>query len=165
MSSENNSLDRRDFLRKASAISAALGSAGAALGEGKSSRSSSARSSGRVIGANDRITIGVIGVGGRGSSEAGSFAAVGEKDNSCQIFAGADTYQKRVNRAKEGHKCDGSLDYREIINRKDIDAVIVATPDHWHARIALEAMDHGKDVYLEKPMCHTIEEAHQLVST
>ena len=165
MSSENNSLDRRDFLRKASAISAALGSAGAALGEGKSSRSSSARSSARVIGANDRITIGVIGVGGRGSSDARSFAAVGEKDNSCQIVAVADTYQKRVNRAKEAHKCDGYLDYREIINRKDIDAVIVATPDHWHARIALEAMDQGKDVYLEKPMCHTIEEAHQLVST
>ena len=112
MSSENNSLDRRDFLRKASAISAALGSAGAALGEGKSSISSSARSSGRVIGANDRITIGVIGVGGRGSSDARSFAAVGEKDNSCQIVAVADTYQKRVNRAKEAHKCDGYLDYR-----------------------------------------------------
>src|SRR5580704_3049747 len=165
MSSENNSLDRRDFLRKASAISAALGSAGAALGEGKSSRSSSARSSARVIGANDRITIGVIGVGGRGSSDARAFAAVGEKDNSCQIGAVADTYQKRVNRAKEAHKCDGYLDYREIINRKDIDAVIVATPDHWHARIALEAMDRGKDVYLEKPMCHTIEEAKQLTST
>ena len=164
MSSENNSLDRRDFLRKASAISAALGSAGAALGEGKSSKSSSARSSGRVIGANDRIAIGVIGVGGRGSSDASSFAAVGEKDNSCQIVAVADTYQKRVNRAKEAHKCDGYLDYREIINRKDIDAVVVATPDHWHARIALEAMDQGKDVYLEKPMCHTIEEAQQLVA-
>ena len=68
-------------------------------------------------------------------------------------------------RNKERLKCDGYLDYREIINRKDIDAVVVATPDHWHARIALEAMDHGKDVYLEKPMCHTIDEAQQLVNT
>jgi len=70
MSSDNNSLDRRDFLRKASAVSVALGTAGAALASPKASRSASARSSGRVIGANDRITIGVIGVGGRGSGDA-----------------------------------------------------------------------------------------------
>jgi hypothetical protein len=164
MSSEdNNSLDRRDFLRKASAVSVALGTAGAALASPKGTKSSSARSSGRVLGANDRITVGVIGVGGRGSGDANSFAAVGEKNNSCQIVAVADTYQKRVTANKERHKCDGYMDYREIINRKDIDAVVIATPDHWHARVALEAMDSGKDVYLEKPMCHTIEEAHMLV--
>ncbi len=165
MSSDNSSLDRRDFLRKASAVSVALGSASAALASPKGAKSSSARSSGRVIGANDRITIGVIGVGGRGSGDARSFAAVGEKNNSCQIVAVADTYQRRVNKNKELHKCDGYLDYREILNRKDIDAVVVATPDHWHARVALEAMDNGKDVYLEKPMCHTIDEARQLVAT
>ncbi len=165
MSSDNNSLDRRDFLRKASAVSVALGTAGAAMGAPKGSKSSSARSSGRVIGANDRINVGVIGVGGRGSGDANSFAGVGAKNNSCQIVAVADTYQKRVNKNKDAHKCDGYLDYREIINRKDIDAVVVATPDHWHAHVALEAMDHGKDVYLEKPMCHTIDEARQLVAT
>jgi predicted dehydrogenase len=165
MSSDDNSLDRRDFLRKASAVSVALGSAGAAMASPKASKSSSARSSGRVLGANDRIAIGVIGVGGRGSSDANSFAAVGAKNNSCQIVAVADTYQKRVTANKERHKCDGYLDYREILNRKDIDAVVVATPDHWHANVALQAMDHGKDVYLEKPMCHTIDEARQLVAT
>jgi len=165
MSSEDNSLDRLDFLRKASAVSVALGTAGAAMASPKASKSSSARSSGRVIGANDRIAIAVIGVGGRGSSDANSFARVGEKNNSCQIVAVADTYQKRVNKNKELHKCDGYLDYREILNRKDIDAVVVATPDHWHAHVALEAMDQGKDVYLEKPMCHTIDEARQLVAT
>jgi len=166
MSSEdNNSLDRRDFLRKASAVSVALGTAGAALASPKGTKSSSARSSGRVLGANDRITVGVIGVGGRGTYVGNTFAAIGAKNNSCQIVAVADTYQKRVNANKEHHKCDGYLDYREILNRGDIDAVIVATPDHWHARVALEAMDHGKDVYLEKPMCHTIDEAHMLVNT
>ncbi len=123
------------------------------------------RSTGRVIGANDKINIGVIGVGGRGTYVAREFATAGAKDNSCQIVAVCDTYQKRVTKNKEYHKCDGTLDYREVLARKDVDAVIVATPDHWHAKIALAAMDAGKDVYCEKPMCHTIEEAHQLSNT
>ncbi len=164
MSSENRSFDRRDFLRQAGAVGAALGSAGAVFA--KSSSRASGHASGRVIGANDRINVGVIGVGGRGHYVGGQFAKNGKEKNSCQVIAVADPYQKRVTRAKTDLKVDdGYLDYREIINRKDIDAVIVATPDHWHAKIALEAMDHGKDVYLEKPMCHTIDEAKQLVNT
>jgi predicted dehydrogenase len=156
----SSSFDRRDFLRQAGAVGAALGPVRNALAK------ASSKSSGRVLGANDRINIGVIGVGGRGSSDAANFAKVGADNNSCQVVAVADCYQKRINRAKEALKItDGYLDYREIINRKDIDAVIVATPDHWHARVALEAMDRGKDVYLEKPMTHTIDEARQLVAT
>src|SRR5579872_2521178 len=152
--------NRRDFLRQAGALGAAFGSVGSAFAK------SSPRGGGRTIGANDRINIGVIGVGGRGTSDARDFARVAADNNSCQIVAVADCYQKRITRAKELLKInDGYLDYREIINRKDIDAVVVATPDHWHSRIALEAMDHGKDVYLEKPMCHTVEEVRQLVNT
>ena len=120
---------------------------------------------GRVIGANDRINIGAIGVGGRGSYLVDEFSGIGERDNGCQILAVCDVYRKRARINAEKHKCDSTLDYREILNRPDIDAVLIATPDHWHAKIALEAMDRGKDVYVEKPMCHTIEEAKLLAST
>jgi predicted dehydrogenase len=159
MADHQQSVNRRDFVKTATGVSAALGLAGSAFAR------PSAKISGRVIGANDLINVGVIGVGGRGSHVGQQFARVGEKDNSCKIVAVCDVYQKRVDKNKEFHKCDGYLDWHEVINRNDIDAVIVATPDHWHAPIALAAMDKGKDVYLEKPMCHTIDEAKQLVNT
>lgn len=121
---------------------------------------------GRVVGANDKINIGVIGCGGRGTYVARTFKQVGEKQNPAQVTAVCDVYQKRLNANKAFHKAEvATLDYREVLNRSDVDAVIVATPDHWHAKIALEAMDRGKDVYLEKPMCHTVDEARALVAT
>jgi len=156
----SSSFDRRDFLKTVGATSLVASAAGSAFAA-RGSKSSG----GRVIGANDRINIGVIGVGGRGNSDARNFARFGEKNNACQIVAVCDVYEKRKRLAAEHFKCEGYLDYREVLARPDVDAVIVATPDHWHAKIALDAMDHGKDVYLEKPMCHTNEEARQLVNT
>jgi len=153
-----NSVNRREFMKSAGAVTAALGLAGRA-----SATSPRNRVGGRVIGANDLINVGVIGVGGRGSSDARSFASVGAEKNSCRIAAVCDVYQKRLDANKETHKCDGYLDYRELIARKDIDAVIIATPDHQHAHMAMEAMDAGKDIYIEKPMCHTIEETKRLI--
>src|SRR5580700_8575713 len=153
--------DRRDFLKTAGGVGLSLGIANSALAAARG-----AKMSGRVIGANDRINVGVIGVGGRGSYVAGQFRGYGEKNNNaCAIVAVCDVYEKRKKAQAERFKCDGYLDYREVLNRSDVDAVIVATPDHWHAKIALDAMDHGKDVYLEKPMCHTNEEIKQLVAT
>ena len=160
MSNQNNSFDRRDFLKTVSATGVTLSVAGSAF-----AARSSKMTGGRVVGANDRINIGVIGVGGRGNSDARNFAKFGEQNNACQIVAVCDVYEKRKRLAAEHFKCQGYLDYREVLGRPDVDAVIIATPDHWHAKIALEAMDHGKDVYLEKPMCHTNEEAKQLVNT
>jgi predicted dehydrogenase len=150
-----NNLDRRNFLKAATAVTSALGVA----------RSAFARpTKGKVVGANDRINIGVIGTGGRGTYDAQQMAKLADSHN-VRIAMVCDVYQKRVNKNAEAHKVPGTLDYREVLAKSEIDAVIVATPDHWHAPVALAAMDAGKDVYLEKPMCHTIEEAHQLVQT
>ncbi len=114
----------------------------------------------RVVGANDRINIGCIGVGGRGSGVMRWAIETGKNSRPAQVVAVCDVYRKRVNKAKETSQAEfATLDYREVIARKDIDAVIIATPDHWHAPIAIEAMKAGKDVYCEKPMTRTVEEA------
>jgi len=160
MATSSDSSDRRDFLKTVGATGLIMGAANSAF-----AARGSKMTGGRVVGANDRINIGVIGLGGRGNSDARNFAKFGEQNNACEIVAVCDVYEKRKRLAAERFKCQGYLDYREVLSRSDVDAVIVTTPDHWHARIALEAMDHGKDVYLEKPMCHTTEEAKQLVNT
>ncbi len=156
--SENTDFNRRNFI---------VGAAGAGIAARAFARTSV---QGRVIGANDKINVGVIGVGGRGTHVARVFHNIGKQDNSCRIAAICDVYQKRVTRnkefyAKEGAEVKTTLDWREVVNNKEIDAVLVATPDHWHATIALAALDQGKDVYLEKPMCHTIAEVKQLIDT
>jgi predicted dehydrogenase len=157
----NESLDRRDFLKSVGATGLSLGAADTAF-----AARSAARSSGRVIGANDRINIGLIGCGGRGESDAHDFAAYGKKYNdACQIVAVCDVYEKRKRIQAERYKAKPYSDYRELLQQQDIDAVIIATPDHWHGKMAVDAMDHGKDVYLEKPMVHTNDEARQLVNT
>jgi predicted dehydrogenase len=154
----DTNFDRRDFLKTA----AALGMAGHALGASRGA----ATKTGRVLGANDRINLGMIGQGGRGTYLSEQFTKwSANNNNGCQIVAVCDVYEKRKKRQAEKYKVDGYLDYREVIARKDVDAVVIATPDHWHAAIALAAMDAGKDVYVEKPMTHTIEEAKQLSAT
>jgi predicted dehydrogenase len=163
--SKLDDVNRRNFLRGAAGVGASLGAAGRVFAGAVQKKSPT-----RVLGANDRINIGVIGTGGRGTYVGRQFAAIGKQDNSCQVVAVCDVYRRRLNDnksyyEKEYSAVSGTLDWREVVNRPDIDAVIVATPDHWHARIALAAMDNGKDVYLEKPMCHTLEEVRQLMST
>ncbi len=147
--------NRREFLATAGALGVTA----------KSFAAAKPAASGRVLGANDRINVGVIGTGGRGFYVAREFSKVGEGKGNARIAMVCDVYQKRVNKGKDAYKCDGTLDYREVLSKSDIDAVIVATPDHWHAPIALAAMDAGKDVYLEKPMCHTVDEARRLSET
>ncbi len=120
-----------------------------------------ARSWAAVAGANDRVHFGVIGCGGMGTGHLGSLVKRGAADN-IKVLAVSDVYQRRLTRAKGICEGDGYPDYRRLLERKDLDAVLIATPDHWHAKISMDAMDAGKHVYVEKPMTHTIEQALKL---
>jgi predicted dehydrogenase len=163
--SESHKKSRRDFLKEAGAGAAAITAGGALLSNAAQAQSKirNVVAPGRVIGANDRINVGVIGTGGRGTYVMQWAMRVGQAAQPADITAVCDVYQKRVNKAKEISKAPfATLDYREVIARKDVDAVIIATPDHWHAPIAIEAVRAGKDVYLEKPMTRTVEEAKKV---
>lgn len=113
---------------------------------------------GKVLGANDRINFGVIGVGGMGTGHVHDLVNRAEADN-VRCIAVCDVYQKRLLAAKALCQGQGFTDYRKLLDNPDIDAVIIATPDHWHAKQAIDAMEAGKQVYLQKPMTLTIEQA------
>ncbi|MBI4911009.1 MAG: Gfo/Idh/MocA family oxidoreductase [Acidobacteria bacterium] len=108
----------------------------------------------RVHGANTRIRIGVVGTGGRGQWLMKALAKTVPEE--FQIVAVCDVYDVRRAQAAQlgGPGVEQYLDYRQLIARSDVDAVIVATPDHWHSAVAVDAMNAGKDVYIEKPMVH-----------
>lgn len=115
----------------------------------------------RAISPNDRIRFAIIGAGGMGMADVRSaLLAPGT-----ELVAAADVYQGRLERTREiwGQQIAITRDYREVLDRKDIDAVIVATPDHWHQRISIEAMEKGKDVYCEKPMIQHVKEGAAMV--
>lgn len=112
--------------------------------------------------ANDSIQFATIGVGGMGFGD----TAHARNTPGTKLVAVCDVYQGRLERAREmyGNDLSVSRDYREILSRKDVDAVIIATPDHLHAQIAQEAMKAGKDVYVEKPMVQKWEDGQRLVA-
>jgi predicted dehydrogenase len=151
----DDKLNRRDFVKSAVGAGAVIGALGKAPAIGKS-----------ILGSNDRPNIALIGCGGRGRYLLKWVMDTGLRPNTpAQVVAVCDVYNKRKKLAQQAAKCDGFTDYREILERKDVDAVVIATPDHWHGRMAVEAMNKGKDVYLEKPMTHTIDEARQVYET
>src|SRR5262245_49496578 len=118
----------------------------------------SAASASRVLGANERITMGVIGCGGMGGGHLSGLVKRAEADK-VQVATVCDVYQRRLSRAQKVSGAEGSLDYRTVLDRKDLDAVLIATPDHWHGKISIDAVEAGKHVYCEKPLTHTVEQA------
>ena len=165
----NNKTSRRDFLAKST-----LMAAGVVLGTG------SFPAAGSVLGANDKIRIGFIGVGNRGSQLLGLFMTHPD----CEIAALCDVYEPYLsrNRAEVDPRylkdMEGQIprmgeqfpkkptlyrDWRKLIDDKSIDAVVVATPDHWHALQTIAAIQAGKDVYCEKPLTITIFEGRKMV--
>ena len=109
---------------------------------------------------NDHVQIALIGAGGMGTGDVQSSLANGSK-----IVAVSDVYQGRLTRAKEvwGNDIFVTRDYREVLQRPDVDAVIVATPDHWHRQISIDAMNAGKDVYCEKPMVQHVDDGKPVI--
>ncbi|GIU75374.1 MAG: NADH-dependent dehydrogenase [Bryobacteraceae bacterium] len=114
----------------------------------------------RVLGANDRIGLGVIGTGGRGIHVMTKFQLF----HDCEVRALCDVYAARLDEALS--KAPGARTFphhEELLALKEVDAVLIGTPDHWHAQIAIDAMNAGKDVYVEKPLCRTREEPPRMV--
>lgn len=113
--------------------------------------------------ANDHIQIALIGAGGQGQYDTRTALEV----PGTKLLAVADCYQGRLDHSKEmwGNDVFITRDYREILSRSDIDAVIIATPDHWHKQAAIDAMRAGKDVYLEKPMIHLYSDGPEMIAT
>ncbi len=154
---ESERLTRRGFLNQAAMTAAAAGLSGAAL---------SAPSTGKRQSANDKIVFGLIGCGGMGASNMRNF--MGFNDVSVAAVCDVDTNRMKGDidaiEKKYGRRPDVYSDYRKMLERKDIDAIIVGTPDHWHALNLIHACEAGKDVYCEKPISHNIMEAKAMVA-
>ncbi|MCC7234197.1 MAG: Gfo/Idh/MocA family oxidoreductase [Bryobacterales bacterium] len=114
----------------------------------------------RILGANDRIRTGVIGAGGRGRFVTGEFKEIG-----AEMAAVCDVYEPNLEAglkaASTGAKPYGN--YKRLLEDKSLDAVLITTPDHWHAQMTVDAVESGKDVYVEKPLAHTIAEGFRMI--
>jgi predicted homoserine dehydrogenase-like protein len=147
----SNQFNRRKFL------GTTLAGAGASVLQSTSSWAS-------IRGANEDIRVAVLGVGGRGGNHVSEFASL----EGVRVVAVCDAdYKHAVGKkeqlAKKNIKADCYQDYRMVLERKDVDAVVIATPNHWHAPMTVHACQAGKDVYVEKPVTHNIWEGQRLI--
>jgi predicted dehydrogenase len=168
MSTKNNNISRRDFVGKASlALGSFLIVPRHVLGGKKADGS-------RYLAPSDIISLGFIGTGKQGRGLTTSFLST----NEVRIAALSEVYQAKaqltLDRIKTHYEKNSQLgafsdipvyqDFRELLNRKDIDAVVIATPDHWHAAMAVRAAEAGKDIYCEKPLSLTVREGRAMVN-
>lgn len=151
---ESTNISRRKFVKGLAGTAAGIATFGPVLGM-------SANSYSRIIGSNERIRIGVIGCGGMANAHMEALLKMKESDN-LEIAAVCDIYTKRLDKAKELTKAQAFKNYQEILDNKDIDYVLIATPEHWHYQMTLDAIDAGKHIYVEKPMTHTIVQAKDI---
>ncbi len=152
-------VNRRSFISSATAAS------GAAVTAAGTTSAASVLTGGRGGSANDKIHIGVIGCGGRGRSLLKDFLSLDEVE--CPALADVDTKHSGevsgIVSEQRAHPPDTYQDFRRLLDRDDLDVVIVATPDHWHALPTIMACQAGKDVYCEKPLATSIEEGRAMV--
>lgn len=149
---------RRSFIKKATLASATISFGGILP-------AFSPKSYGRIIGSNEKIRVSVMGVNSRGRALASSFA----QQNNCELVHICDVDSRAIDKcqtvlkSQQNIKTKGFRDFRESLQDKEIDAMVIATPDHWHAPAALLAMQAGKHVYLEKPSSHNPNEGEILI--
>jgi len=146
------SIDRRTFVKGATA---------GAVSTGLALSSQTAAGYNRIVGANEKIVVGFVGTGGMGRSNMKDFLKMPE----VEVAAVCDVFHPNLDEASKmtGGKASPLKDFRRIIDNKDVDVVVVSTPDHWHALPMIYACDAGKDVYVEKPVSLTIHEGRKMV--
>jgi predicted dehydrogenase len=151
-------LNRRNFLK-----AAGLATAETMVAPGIFALTETQEESAKPVSANDHIQLALIGAGIQGQGDTGFAVQV----PGVKLVAVADCYDGRLAHCKEkwGDDVFTTRDYQEILARKDIDAVLIATPDHWHKQVAVDAMKAGKDVYCEKPMIHLYSDGPEIIET
>ena len=138
-------LRRRDFIK--------AGTAGVAV------VAASRRVSGASVATNDQIGLGVIGIGRQGLYNMKKF----QEFPDVRVLAVCDVYEPHLSKAKEASGTEGYRDFRKVLDRQDIDAVLISSPDHWHPLMTVMACQSGKDVYVEKPISVAVREGRKMV--
>ncbi len=153
--------NRREFIKKIGLAGATVAVSGGSVFS-ETNKSIAILKRAKPLAPSQELNIGLIGAGGMGSADTKTALS----HTGIKLSAVCDLYQGRLKKAKAtwGEDIFTTGDYKEVLKRADIDAVIIGTPDHWHKQISIDALNAGKHVYCEKPMLHSVGEGHELVT-